>query len=70
MLSAIGGLGVAGLFSDKLNPPDEEGNIDYGSGIGIQNVGKAANLLDHSTRYGSRFKIFTRTFYKEIFTQK
>ena len=41
----IGG-GVAGLFSDKLNPPDEEGNIDYGSGIGIQNVGKAANLLD------------------------
>jgi hypothetical protein len=45
MLSAIGG-GVAGLFSDKLNPPDEEGNIDYGSGIGIQNVGKAANILD------------------------
>jgi hypothetical protein len=45
MLSTIGG-GVAGLFSDKLNPPDEEGNIDYGSGIGIQNVGKAANILD------------------------
>jgi hypothetical protein len=45
MLSTIGG-GVAGLFSDKLNPPDEEGNIDYGSSIGIQNVGKAANILD------------------------
>jgi hypothetical protein len=45
MLSTIGG-GVAGLFSDKLNPPDAEGNIDYGSGIGIQNVGKAANILD------------------------
>ena len=45
MLSTIGG-GVAGLFSDQLNPPDEEGNIDYGSGIGIQNVGKAANILD------------------------
>jgi hypothetical protein len=47
MLSPIGG-GVAGLFSDKLNPPDAEGNIDYGSGIGIQNVGKAANLLDQN----------------------
>jgi len=45
MLSTIGG-GIAGLFSDKLNPPDEEGNIDYGSSIGIQNVGKAANILD------------------------
>ena len=45
MLSTIGG-GIAGIFSDKLNPPDEDGNIDYGSGIGIQNVGKAANLLD------------------------
>ena len=45
MLATIGG-GVAGLFSDKLNPPDEEGNIDYGSGIGIQNVAKAANILD------------------------
>ena len=45
MLSTIGG-GVAGLFSDKLNPPDAEGNIDYGSSIGIQNVGKAANILD------------------------
>ena len=45
MLSTIGG-GVAGLFSDKLNPPDAEGNIDYGAGIGIQNVGKAANILD------------------------
>jgi len=45
MLSTIGG-GVAGLFSDKLNPPDEGGNIDYGAGIGIQNVAKAANILD------------------------
>ena len=45
MLSTIGG-GLAGLFSDKLNPPDAGGNIDYGSGIGIQNVGKAANILD------------------------
>ena len=45
MLSTIGG-GVAGLFSDQLNPPDAEGNIDYGAGIGIQNVGKAANILD------------------------
>jgi hypothetical protein len=45
MLSTIGG-GVAGLFSDKLNSPDAEGNIDYGAGIGIQNVGKAANILD------------------------
>ena len=40
-----GGL-VAGMFSDKLNPPDEEGNIDYGSGIGIQNIGKISNLLN------------------------
>jgi hypothetical protein len=45
LIPATGGL-VAGLFSDKLNPPDEEGNIDYGSSIGINNVGKAANLLD------------------------
>jgi hypothetical protein len=45
MLSVVGG-GVAGLFSDKLNPPDAEGNIDYGAGIGIQNVAKAANILD------------------------
>jgi hypothetical protein len=45
MLATIGG-GVAGLFSDKLNPPDEDGNIDYGAGIGIQNVAKAANILD------------------------
>ena len=44
-LPVIGGA-VAGLFSDKLNPPDAEGNIDYGSSIGIQNVGKAANILD------------------------
>jgi hypothetical protein len=27
---------LAGIFSDKLNPPDEEGNIDYGASIGIQ----------------------------------
>ena len=40
-----GGL-VAGMFSDKLNPADEEGNIDYGSGIGIQNIGKVSNLLN------------------------
>jgi hypothetical protein len=45
MLATVGG-GVAGLFSDKLNPPDAEGNIDYGAGIGIQNVAKAANILD------------------------
>jgi hypothetical protein len=44
-LPVLGGA-IAGLFSDKLNPPDAEGNIDYGSGIGIQNVGKVANLLD------------------------
>jgi hypothetical protein len=45
MLSTIGG-GVAGLFSDKLNPPDAEGNIDYGAGIGIKNIAQAANILD------------------------
>ena len=44
-LPVLGGA-IAGLFSDKLNPPDEAGNIDYGSGIGIQNVAKVANLLD------------------------
>jgi hypothetical protein len=56
MLSAIGGL-TAGIFSDKLNPPDEEGNIDYGAGIGINNVGKAANLLspEQGMEAGLRF---------------
>ena len=44
-LPIIGGA-VAGLFSDKLNPPDAEGDIDYGAGIGIQNVAQAANLLN------------------------
>jgi hypothetical protein len=44
MLSAIGG-GVAGLFADKIDTPE---NIepDYGTGIGIRNVGQAANILD------------------------
>ena len=44
LVPAAGGL-VAGMFSDQLNPPDEEGNIDYGSGIGLSNIGKSANLL-------------------------
>ena len=63
MLSTIGG-GVAGLFSDKLNPPDAEGNIDYGSGIGIQNIAKASNLLnqEQGMAAGLRFlpKVETR----------
>jgi len=44
MLSAVGG-GVAGLFADKIDTPE---NIepDYGTGIGIRNVGQAANILD------------------------
>jgi len=44
MLSAIGG-GVAGLFADKIDTPE---NIepDYGTGIGIRNIGQAANILD------------------------
>jgi hypothetical protein len=45
LIPATGGL-VAGMFSDKLNPPDEEGNIDYGASMGIKNIGQAANLLD------------------------
>ena len=44
MLSAIGG-GVAGLFADKIDTP-ENIDPDYGTGIGIQNIGKAANILD------------------------
>ena len=62
MLSTIGG-GVAGLFSDKLNPPDAEGNIDYGADIGIQNVGKAANILDpkQAMAAGLRFSPELRT---------
>jgi hypothetical protein len=46
LVPAAGGL-VAGMFSDKLNPADEQGNIDYGSGIGLSNIGKSANILDH-----------------------
>jgi hypothetical protein len=65
-LPVLGGA-VAGLFSDKLNPPDAEGNIDYGSGIGIQNVGKVANLLDVQQGQQCRVKIFTRSLCKEIF---
>jgi len=55
-LPVIGGA-VAGLFSDKLNPADEEGNIDYGAGIGIQNIAKASNLLsqDQGMAAGLRF---------------
>jgi hypothetical protein len=45
LIPAAGGL-VAGMFSDKLNPADEQGNIDYGSGIGLSNIAKSANLLD------------------------
>ncbi len=44
MLSAIGG-GVAGLFSDRLNS-SEDAEADRGVGIGINNVGQAANVLD------------------------
>ena len=44
ILSAIGG-GVAGLFADKIDTP-ENIDPDYGTGIGIQNIGKAANILD------------------------
>ena len=62
-LPVIGGA-VAGLFSDKLNPPDEEGNIDYGAGIGIQNIAKASNLLnqEQGMAAGLRFlpKVETR----------
>jgi len=62
-LPVIGGA-VAGMFSDKLNPPDEEGNIDYGSGIGLQNIAKASNLLnqEQGMAAGLRFlpKVETR----------
>jgi len=43
-LPMIGGA-VAGLFSDRLNSSDDT-EADRGVGIGIQNVGKVANLLD------------------------
>ena len=43
MLSAIGGA-AAGLFSDRLNS-SEDIEADRGVGIGIQNIGKSANLL-------------------------
>ena len=43
MLSAIGGA-AAGLFSDRLNQ-SEDIEADRGVGIGIQNIGKSANLL-------------------------
>ena len=68
IIPAAGGL-VAGLFSDKLNAPDEEGNIDYGSGIGIQNIGKVSNLLDQQQgmEAGLRFlpKVSTRQYSPE-----
>ena len=43
-LPMIGGA-VAGLFSDRLNS-SEDAEADTGVGLGIQNVGKVANLLD------------------------
>jgi hypothetical protein len=65
LIPVAGGL-VAGMFSDKLNPADEEGNIDYGSGIGIQNISKVANLLDQQQgmEAGLRFlpKVETRQY--------
>ena len=39
-----GGL-TAGLFADKIDKPEEIG-LDRGTGVGIQNVRKVANLLD------------------------
>ena len=44
LLSTIGGA-TAGLFADKIDTP-ENIDPDYGTGIGIQNIGKAANILD------------------------
>jgi len=44
LLSTIGGA-AAGLFADKIDTP-ENIDPDYGTGIGIQNIGKAANILD------------------------
>ena len=43
MLSTIGGA-AAGLFSDRLNQ-SEDAEADRGVGIGINNIGKSANLL-------------------------
>jgi hypothetical protein len=42
-IPVIGGL-TAGLFADKIDKPEEIG-LDRGTGVGIQNVRKAANLL-------------------------
>ena len=68
LIPAAGGL-VAGMFSDKLNPADEEGNIDYGSGIGLSNIAKSANLLDQKQgiQAGLRFlpEVSTRKYTPE-----
>jgi hypothetical protein len=68
LIPAAGGL-VAGMFSDKLNPADEQGNIDYGSGIGLSNIAKSANLLDQKQgiQAGLRFlpKVSARQFTPE-----
>jgi hypothetical protein len=42
-IPVIGGL-TAGLFADKIDKPEEIG-LDRGTGVGIQNVRKVANLL-------------------------
>ena len=54
-LPVIGGL-TAGLFSDRMNQ-SEDIEADRGVGLGIQNVGKAANLLsqDQGMAAGLRF---------------
>jgi hypothetical protein len=68
LVPAAGGL-VAGMFSDQLNPADEQGNIDYGSGIGLSNIGKSANLLTQQQGMdaGLRFlpKVSTREYTPE-----
>ena len=63
-LPVIGGL-TAGLFSDRMNQ-SEDIEADRGVGLGIQNVGKAANLLsqDQGMAAGLRFlpDVSTRKF--------
>ena len=44
IIPIAGGL-TAGLFADKIDKPEEIG-LDRGTGVGIQNVRKVANLLD------------------------
>ena len=44
IIPLAGGL-TAGLFADKIDKPEEIG-LDRGTGVGIQNVRKVANLLD------------------------